>query len=176
MDWSLFVPVSCRLYFCRAISTASTVGVQINFSPQSISNAPLGGTARFNCILSSETAYPAWNINGKDYLVTDLPLGYMYTFSSDSYSNELIVGPLNMAMNNSCYYCYVINYQGRRQESAQAKLTIIQTHIMDTYSTTIRGKAAVHPEASVQHSTSGKNDNTPPYRFPHNFFSSNTCP
>ena len=122
--------------------------MQIIGSPRTVTNATLGGTALFECILDSVFALPAWNINGNDYQVTKLPLGH--TFISESYSKVLLVGPLNAAMNNSCYYCYVVNYQGIRLESSRAKL-IIQWPTMDTYSTTIKEISSfVHLEGSIQ--------------------------
>ena len=75
----------------------------------------------FVCILNRRDAYPAWNIDGTDYQITDLPFGY--DFMSVSYSNVLIVTSVQREMNNSWYYCYVVTLQGR-MESERATLII----------------------------------------------------
>ena len=96
--------------------------MRIVSGPVSVTNATLGGTARFECMLSNRYSYPAWNIDENDYDVTDLPLGY--EFKSEGYSKILIVEPLQQAMNNTCYYCFVETYEGR-QESSRAKLIFL---------------------------------------------------
>ena len=95
--------------------------LDITSSPQTVSNATLGSTARFECRLNSVSAYPGWNINGHDYLVSHLPSGY--TFVSESYSKILIVNQVQQEMNNTRIYCYIILYNGR-VESSRAKLII----------------------------------------------------
>lgn len=89
--------------------------------PHSISNASLGSSVRFECVMSSENIYPSWNIDGTDYQITDLPSGY--DFMSISYSKVLILNSVQQEMNNSCYYCYVVTLEGR-MESERAKLII----------------------------------------------------
>ena len=100
-----------------------TDAVFIVQDPENVTNATLGSTIRFECVMSRQSFFPGWNINGIDYAVTDLPLGH--SFMRESYTMILIVGPLQMAMNNSCYYCYLENFEGR-EESSRAKLIIIQ--------------------------------------------------
>ena len=100
--------------------------LQIISSPQTVSNATLGSTVRFVCQTSITSVLPGWNINGTDYRVTELPLGYR----SESYltSNVLIVSPVEIAMNNSVYFCFVTSFtsEGRqvRIESEPAMIII----------------------------------------------------
>ena len=102
--------------------------VQILSGPQSVTNATLGGTVRFECVISSITVLPGWNINGTDYRIADLPSGYR--FENVEESKVLIVSPVVMALNNSVYFCYILTYstsQGfHRINSTTATLTIIR--------------------------------------------------
>ena len=95
--------------------------VEIVSGPQTITNATLWGSAEFVCVLNNEDAFPGWNIDGTDYLITDLLYGY--DFKSISYSNTLIVTSVQREMNNSLYYCYVVTLQ-ERLESERARLII----------------------------------------------------
>ena len=104
-----------------------TTSLQITGSPQSVTNATLDSFVTFECTLSSLLADPAWNINGTDYQVTDLPLGYMY--KRENYSKLLIIGPLYLHMNVTSLYCYIFNIEGR-QESDRAWL-IIKSSTLD---------------------------------------------
>lgn len=99
--------------------------VQITSSPQTVTNATLGSTVRFECQTSTTSAIPGWNINGKDYRVTELPLGY--DFESIQNSKVLIVSPVEIAMNNSVYFCYLTyfaNEEHKRTESERATMVI----------------------------------------------------
>lgn len=103
--------------------------LQIIRSPQTISNATLGSTVRFECQINSTSVFPQWNINGRDYIATDFPLGY--EFESISYSKVLIVSPVEQAMNNSVYYCFLFlpTPEGLvTVNSSQATLIILPTH------------------------------------------------
>lgn len=103
--------------------------MHITRSPQTISNATLGSTVRFECQINSTSLFPQWNINGRDYIVTDLPLGY--EFKSVSYSKVLIVSPVEQAMNNSVYYCFLFvpTPEGLvTVNSSQAMLIIVPLH------------------------------------------------
>ena len=99
--------------------------LQITSSPQTVSNATLGSTVRFECQTSTASALPEWNINGRDYRVTELPLGYRY--ESILNSKVLIVSPVEIAMNNSVYYCVLTFYTPEgyvRVESERAMIII----------------------------------------------------
>lgn len=109
------------VHFCLLFPLVILGTVQIVNGPQSILNATLGQTVWFDCILNSEYDDPAWNIDGIDYQTTDLPLGY--AFLSSLYSNKLILNSTREEMNNTCYFCYLLTFEGR-QESEIAKLTI----------------------------------------------------
>ena len=121
--------ISCysRSFILLNITAGS---VFITSSPQSILNARLGSCVVFECKLNSETVYPSWSINQTDYPITDLPLGH--AFKSESYTGQLIVGPLNRRMNNTVYYCYVVTLNGR-EESAHAHLIITKTNPENTH-------------------------------------------
>ncbi|CAI8033942.1 hypothetical protein GBAR_LOCUS19133, partial [Geodia barretti] len=80
---------------------SNSLGAEIISGPQTVSNATLGGTASFECIINSELALPRWNINGIDYTVTRLPAGFQ--FESDSFSKVLTVSPVQQEMNNWCF-------------------------------------------------------------------------
>ena len=99
--------------------------VIITRSPQTVSNATLGGRVRFECGASGTTETPGWNINGQDYRITDLPIGYVYNGASKS----LVVSPVENTMNNSVYYCYFLIYSTSQQRfveitSSEAMLII----------------------------------------------------
>ena len=98
-----------------------TVGVEITRGPLNVSNAIVGGTASFECILNSTSLFPRWNINGYNFTVTNLPVGFQ--FESNSYSKVLTVNPVRQEMNNWCFYCFII-FSSERIESSRAKLTI----------------------------------------------------
>ena len=93
----------------------------ITSGPETITDAILGGTARFECIVSSTSYNPGWNINGDDYRIAHLPSGF--SSESNSYSRVLIVNPVQQEMNNTCVYCYLLFYNNR-QESSRAKLIV----------------------------------------------------
>ena len=99
----------------------SVDGLQITQSPQSRPNATIGDTVVFQCRLNSKSANPGWSINGTDYQITDLPLGYSY--KEENYTKSLVVGPLEQQMNNTYFYCYIITFGGR-YESSRAYLVI----------------------------------------------------
>lgn len=88
--------------------------VQIISSPQTVRNATLGSTVRFECRISDAIVLPEWSINGRDYQITDLPLGY--DFESVSNSNVLIVSSVEISMNNSVYYCFFFTYSSEEQK------------------------------------------------------------
>ena len=81
---------------------------------------------RFECQTSTTSALPGWNINGIDYRVTDLPLGY--EFESILNLKVLIVSVGEIAMNNSVYYCFLKSFstsEGHvRIESERARIVI----------------------------------------------------
>ncbi|CAI8047457.1 hypothetical protein GBAR_LOCUS26223 [Geodia barretti] len=96
-------------------------GLAITRSPQSMRNATIGDIVSFECRLNSKSAHPGWGINGTDYQITDLPLGYSY--KEETFTKSLVVGPLVRSMNNTCYYCYIITFGGR-YESSRAYLVM----------------------------------------------------
>ena len=96
--------------------------MEIVRGPLTVPNATIGGTASFECILNSVSAFPLWNINGVDYVVTLLPPGF--DFERTSYSNVLSVSPVQPHMNNTCVYCSLLFINDRRVESSRAKLII----------------------------------------------------
>ena len=118
-------------FFAQTYPLSLTGILDITSSPQTIPNATVGDTARFECRLNSVSASPGWNINGRDYLVSHLPSSY--SFVSDSYSKILIVNQVHQDMNNTCIYCYILRYNGR-VESSRAKL-IIQPLVSSSIST-----------------------------------------
>ena len=95
--------------------------LEIIRGPQTIFNATVGGSASFECIINDEYYIPRWNIGGRDYDVTTLPIGHYY--EQESYSKILTVRPVLQLMNNTCFYCY-LSLPGGRQESSRAKLII----------------------------------------------------
>ena len=95
--------------------------LQIIRGPRNISNATLGGSAMFECIIDNEHIIPRWNIAGRDYDVSSLPIRHSY--QQNSFSKVLTVSPLVQEMNNSCFYCYIL-FNGGRMESTAAKLII----------------------------------------------------
>ena len=65
---------------------------------------------------------PRWNINGTDFTVTNLPVGF--NFKRNSYSKVLTVNSVRQEMNNWCFYCFLLLRSSGRVESTRAKLTI----------------------------------------------------
>ena len=109
------------MYMSQRDFPKTLAGVEIIRGPLNVSNATVGGVANFECILSSESTSPRWNINGIDFTVTNLPTGY--EFESNSNSKVLTVNPVQQNMNNSCIYCFLL-FIGGRVESTRAKLII----------------------------------------------------
>ena len=107
-------------------------GAEIIRGPQTVSNATLGGTASFECIINSELALPRWNINGIDYTVTRLPAGIQ--FESNSFYKVLTVSSVQQEMNNWCFYCFLLFVNDDRVESTRAKLIIPPPIVTPTYS------------------------------------------
>lgn len=73
--------------------------------PKSVTNASVDGSVDFNCITEGAASPPIWNINGRDYRVTELPLNHKYY--SEGY---LEITPISLSMNNSMYFCYYLSY------------------------------------------------------------------
>ena len=96
-------------------------GVEIIRGPETVTNATVGGIAKFVCIINSESDLPWWNIDGYDIDVTNLPPGLQ--FESNGFSKILTVNPVLQVLNNSCFYCYLLFYDSRI-ESLRAKLII----------------------------------------------------
>ena len=65
---------------------------------------------------------PRWNINGTDFTVTNLPVGFQ--FERNSYSKVLTVYSVRQEMNNWCFYCFLLLTSSGRVESTRAKLII----------------------------------------------------
>ena len=80
--------------------------MQITRSPQTVTNATIGGTVTFECGFSGTTQSPSWNIDGKDYYTSELQSPHMY----DASSMSLIVSPVEKRLNNSVYYCFFVTY------------------------------------------------------------------
>ena len=100
---------------------------QILRGPLNISNATLGGSARFECIINDEDVAPRWNIARRDYDVATLPNEHSY--QQNSFSKVLTVSPLQQQMNNTYYYCYIFSLLTGRLESSRAKLIIRSTPV-----------------------------------------------
>lgn len=117
--------------FCKTLPATCVSGTAlITRHPQTVGNATIGSTVKFECRTSTTTVLPGWNINGRDHRITDLPQGHSYDISLDS----LIVSPVEGAMNNSIYYCFLGIYSSEgytRIESSQARLIIIQPLVND---------------------------------------------
>lgn len=128
--------VSIREFLLQFL-VAYAASVEITSGPRSVTNATVGGNATFECILSSESVSPSWNINGIDYQVTDLPFGYV--FRSVSFSKRLIVSSLVEEMNNTSIFCYILTFFGG-QESVPAKLIIKITNVKLTKVTMSKSK------------------------------------
>lgn len=80
---------------------------------------------RFDCQISDPLVSPRWNINGRDYRISDLPLGHEYV------SQMLIIYPVKASMNNSVYYCYVFDSTSEgvvEVKSSRAMLIIPPLH------------------------------------------------
>lgn len=76
----------------------------------------------FKCITEGTVSPPDWDINGRDYRVTELPLYHEY--HSEGY---LEITPITLSMNNSIYFCYYKPYVDGRFvtiESDHATLVI----------------------------------------------------
>lgn len=76
----------------------------------------------FKCITEGTTSPPSWNINGRDYRMTELPLNHKYY--SEGY---LEITQISLAINNSEYYCFYEPYIDGvfiRIESVHATLLI----------------------------------------------------
>ena len=101
--------------------------------PLSISNAIIGGNARFECILSDESVTPWWNINGNDIDVAHLPAQLMYV--SNSTTKVLIIKHIWQELNNSCIYCYLKLNDGHRVESPTDPAKLIIRPPTPSYST-----------------------------------------
>ena len=114
--------------------------MEIIRGPLNVSNATVGGVANFECILSSESTSPRWNINGIDFTVTNLPTDFH--FESNSNSKVLTVNPVRQEMNNSCIYCFLL-FIGGRVESTRAKLIIQSPTETFSYFTTSKSPSAV---------------------------------
>ena len=90
--------------------------------PLTVADASVGGQARFECILKTESLYPWWSIDGMNFSVTRLPIGFK--FENNGASKVLVVDPVKQELNNSCFLCYVVSPDGSRGESSPAKLII----------------------------------------------------
>ena len=66
-----------RLFAIMAMA-ASAAAVEIVRGPQTVPNATIGGSAKFECIIDSDSVLPWWNINGYGYTVTHLPDGFYF--------------------------------------------------------------------------------------------------
>ena len=109
------------VYTCHKEPFPNTLaGVEIIRGPLN-ATAIVGDTASFECILNSTSLFPRWNINGTDFTVTNLPVGF--DFESNSYSKVLTVNSVRQEMNNWCFYCFLAFINGR-VESTRAKLII----------------------------------------------------
>ena len=95
--------------------------MEIIRGPLTVYDALIGGTAHFECIINSVSVFPRWNIDGIDFTVTNLPVGF--EFESDSYSKILTLDPVREEMNNSVFYCFLQQINSRL-ESTKAKLII----------------------------------------------------
>ena len=128
------------MYMSQRDFPKTLAGVEIIRGPLNVSNATVGGVANFECILSSESTSPRWNINGIDFTVTNLPTGY--DFECNSNSKVLTVNPVRQEMNNSCIYCFLL-FIGGRVESTRAKLIIQSPTETSSYFTTSKLPSAV---------------------------------
>ena len=90
--------------------------------PLTVTDASVGGQARFECILKTESLFPWWRIDGINFSVTHLPMGI--EFENNGASKVLVVDPVKQELNNSCFLCYVVSPDGSREESSPAKLII----------------------------------------------------
>ena len=95
--------------------------MEIVSGPQTAPNATIGGSARFECIIDSDSVLPWWNINGYGYTVTHLPDGFY--FENNFHSKMLIINPVQQEMNNTIIYCYLV-LNGQVEKSTEAKLII----------------------------------------------------
>lgn len=91
--------------------------------PLTVADASVGGQARFECILKTESLFPWWSIDGMNFSVTRLPTGFK--FENNGTSKVLVVDPVEQEWNNSCFLCYVVSPDGSREESSPAKLIIL---------------------------------------------------
>ena len=109
--------VRIRPCFSVAMQSLIIIGAIITSTfgelQSAISKGPLnataivGDTASFECILSSTSLFPRWNINGTDFTVTNLPVGF--DFESNSYSKVLTINPVRQEMNKSLFSCSFMN-------------------------------------------------------------------
>ena len=120
--------------------------MEIIRGPLNVSNAVIGGTASFECILSSASQFPRWNINGIDFTVTNLPTGF--EFESHSYSKVLTVNPVRQEMNNSVFSCFLL-FLYERKESARATLVIKQHSVYTQHTLTPATSASIPPSAAT---------------------------
>ena len=88
------------------ISSYLSGNIQIIHSPQTVTNATIGGTVTFQCVFSGTIESPSWNINGEAHYASELRPPHMYDVSSMS----LIISPVESGMNNSVYYCFFVTY------------------------------------------------------------------
>ena len=96
--------------------------MEIVRGPQTVPNATIGGSARFECVIDSDSVLPRWNINGYGYTITHLPDGFY--FENNFHSKVLIINPVQQKMNNTIIYCYLEFFNGRVERSTQAELII----------------------------------------------------
>lgn len=95
--------------------------IEIVRGPVTVSNATIGGTVRFECVLSTDSFYPYWNIDGTDYTPVYIPAAYTYSSNSNEY--YLTISTVQESMNNTCFYWFLQLYRDR-VNSLPAKLII----------------------------------------------------
>ena len=89
---------------------------------------------------------PRWNINGTNFTVTNLPVGFQ--FERNSYSKVLTVNPVRQEMNNWCFYCFLLLTSSGRVESTRAKLIIRSPTETPSYYTFRSTASSVTPNIS----------------------------
>ena len=114
--------------------------------PLTVTDASVGGQARFECILKTESLFPWWSIDGMNFSVTRLPIGFK--FENNRTSKVLVVDPVEQELNNSCFLCYVVSPDGSREESSPAKLIIPPPMPTPTSSISHPSSLAVAPSST----------------------------
>ena len=109
------------LQLMALLLTVSSEPIKITRGPQT-TNASVDSSATFYCQAEGTFSPPIWNINRRDYRISDLPLYHEYF--PEQY---LRVFPIVSWMNGSVYYCYYITYvdgEFRTVQSNHATLLI----------------------------------------------------